>query len=46
MHEWNTSKRGKRTEDDVRAWLMIGAIFVGTLMAVWLPILFSALGHG
>ena len=30
-------------ERDVQAWLLIGAIFVGTMLAVWVPLLFSAL---
>jgi hypothetical protein len=33
----------QQKEQDVRAWLLIGAIFIGTLLAVWLPLLFSAL---
>jgi hypothetical protein len=33
-------------DKDVKAWLLIGAIFVGTILAVWLPLLFTAMGHG
>lgn len=37
-------KRGaKQKQQDVQAWLLIGAIFIGTMLAVWLPLLFSAL---
>ena len=30
-------------EQEVRAWLLIGAIFIGTMLAVWIPLLFSAM---
>ena len=33
----------RQKEQDVRAWLLIGAIFIGTMLAVWLPLLFSAM---
>ena len=33
----------ERKERDVQAWLLIGAIFVGTVLAVWIPLLFSAM---
>jgi hypothetical protein len=37
-------QRGAEPEgQDVKAWLLIGAIFIGTVLAVWLPLLFSAL---
>ena len=35
--------RDERSRRDEAAWLLIGAIFVGTMLAVWLPLLFSAL---
>ena len=31
----------EQIEQDVQAWLLIGAIFIGTMLAVWLPLLFS-----
>jgi hypothetical protein len=33
----------ERKERDVQAWLLIGAIFIGTVLAVWIPLLFSAM---
>jgi hypothetical protein len=27
----------------LQAWLLIGAIFIGTLLLVWLPLIFSAM---
>ena len=49
MHDWLVSKRQRdkrdteRKERDVQAWLLIGAIFIGTVLAVWIPLLFSAM---
>jgi hypothetical protein len=48
MYEWMFKKdrdeRLKAQKDrDVKAWLLIGAIFVGTLLAVWLPLLIAAM---
>ena len=49
MHDQLISKRqrdkrdAEQKERDVRAWLLIGAIFIGTMLAVWLPLLFSAM---
>jgi hypothetical protein len=37
-------KRGaEQKERDVQAWLLIGAIFIGTMLLVWLPLLFGAM---
>jgi hypothetical protein len=36
-------KRMKRDADEIRVWLVIGAIFVGTMLAVSLPLIISAL---
>jgi hypothetical protein len=33
----------ERKERDVQAWLLIGAIFIGSVLAVWIPLLFSAM---
>ena len=30
-------------DQDVKAWLLIGAIFVGTLLVVWLPVVIAAM---
>jgi hypothetical protein len=49
MHDRLDSKRQRdkrdteRKERDVQAWLLIGAIFIGTVLAVWIPLLFSAM---
>jgi hypothetical protein len=49
MHQWIINKRQRSVEDarrmagDMRAWLVIGAIFIGTLLVVWMPIIFNAL---
>lgn len=37
------TRSAQQKEQDVRAWLLIGAIFIGTMLAVWLPLLFSAM---
>ena len=37
---WSAARQKER---DVQAWLLIGAIFIGTMLAVWLPLLFSAM---
>jgi len=37
------TRNAQQKEQDVRAWLLIGAIFIGTMLAVWLPLLFSAM---
>jgi hypothetical protein len=42
----DTRRLAEQRDQDVKAWLLIGAIFVGTILAVWLPLLFSAMGHG
>ena len=45
MHQWMTNKRQRSVEEarrmagDMRAWLVIGAIFIGTLLVVWMPII-------
>ena len=53
MYRWIVRKRQRDTrrlteqhDKDVKAWLLMGAIFVGTILAVWLPLLFSAMSHG
>ena len=33
----------RQKRQDVRAWLLIGAIFIGTMLAVWVPLLFGAM---
>jgi hypothetical protein len=51
MYQWMVNKRQRSVEDarrmagDMRAWLVIGAIFIGTLLVVWMPIIFNALHH-
>jgi hypothetical protein len=52
MYRWIVRKRQRDTrrlaehDQTVKAWLLIGAIFVGTILAILLPLLFSAMGHG
>jgi hypothetical protein len=29
--------------EDVKAWLLIGAIFLGTMLVVWVPLIVGAL---
>ena len=36
-------REARQKERDVEAWLLIGAIFIGTILAVWVPLLFSAM---
>ena len=36
-------REAQQKERDVEAWLLIGAIFIGTILAVWIPLLFSAM---
>lgn len=48
MYQWMVNKRqrddrGLRNAQDVRAWLLIGAIALGTLLIVWVPLIISAL---
>jgi hypothetical protein len=50
MDDGQISKRQRQRERDaeqkdrdVTAWLLIGAIFIGTMLAVWIPILFNAM---
>jgi hypothetical protein len=49
MYEWMFKKeeRDDRLKDqrdqDLKAWLLIGAIFVGTLLVVWLPVVIAAM---
>ena len=49
MYEWMFKKeeRDERLKDqrdqDLKAWLLIGAIFVGTLLVVWLPVVIAAM---
>ena len=51
MYESMVSKRERSAlkadhlAQDVRAWLMIGAIFVATMLVVWVPLIFNALHH-
>jgi hypothetical protein len=47
-YEWmfknDREKRLKVQKDqDVKAWLLIGAVFVGTLLVVWLPVVIAAM---
>ena len=49
MYEWMLRKeerdaRFKEQEDqDIKAWLLIGVVFVGTFLVVWLPLIISAM---
>ena len=43
MKESHLERGTEQKERDVQAWLLIGAIFIGTMLAVWLPLLFSAM---
>jgi hypothetical protein len=36
-------KPTKRDADEIRVWLVIGVIFVGTMLAVSIPLIISAL---
>ena len=48
MYEWMFKKdreerlKGQK-DQDVKAWLLIGAVFVGTLLVVWLPVVIAAM---
>jgi hypothetical protein len=35
--------RRKTNGQDLRAWLVIGVIFIVTMLSVWIPLLFSAM---
>jgi hypothetical protein len=49
MHQWMVTKRQRdahhagQSGQDVRAWLLIGAIALGTLLVVWVPLIIGAL---
>jgi hypothetical protein len=43
MLDRHSDRRGKANGQDLRAWLVIGAVFVVTMLAVWIPLLFSAM---
>ncbi len=48
MYEWMLKKDGEaglkgQKDQDVKAWLLIGAVFVGTLLVVWLPVVIAAM---
>jgi hypothetical protein len=43
MFDRHSDRRGKANGQDLRAWLVIGAIFVVTMLAVWIPLLFIAM---
>jgi hypothetical protein len=47
MYEWMFKKdreeRKVQKDQDVKAWLLIGAVFVGTLLVVWLPVVIAAI---
>jgi|EndMetStandDraft_5_1072996.scaffolds.fasta_scaffold342583_1 hypothetical protein len=43
MFDRRGERRGKANGQDLQAWLVIGAIFVVTMLAVWIPLLFSAM---
>jgi hypothetical protein len=34
--------KAEQEAQDVRAWLMISAIFIGTMLVVWVPLIFNA----
>jgi hypothetical protein len=38
--EWErlSVRRVQETEQDIGAWLVIGAFFIGTLLLVWVPL--------
>jgi hypothetical protein len=38
-------EEARRMVGDMRAWLVVGAIFIGTFLVVWMPIIFNALHH-
>jgi hypothetical protein len=43
LPKWlNKDGRVKEVEQDLRAWLVIGAFFVGTLLLVWVPLIVRA----
>jgi hypothetical protein len=37
--------KAEQEAQDVRAWLMIGAVFIATMLVVWVPLIFNALHH-
>jgi hypothetical protein len=37
--------KAEQKAQDVRAWLMIGAVFIATLLMVWVPLIYNALYH-
>ena len=49
MYQWMVTKRPRndhhagQSGQDVRAWLLIGAIALGTLLVVWVPLIIGAL---
>ena len=49
MYQWMVTKRqrddhhARQSGQDVRAWLLIGAIALGTLLVVWVPLIIGAL---
>jgi hypothetical protein len=51
MYQWMVTKRprndhhARQSGQDVRAWLLIGAIALGTLLVVWVPLIIAALHH-
>jgi hypothetical protein len=38
-------EEARRMAEDMRAWLVIAAIFIGTSLVVWVPMIFNALHH-
>jgi hypothetical protein len=38
-------KSAEQGAQDMRAWVMIAAIFLATMLVVWLPLIFNALPH-
>ena len=39
-------KNAERRAQDMRAWVMIAAIFLATMLVVWVPLILNALPHG
>ena len=38
-------KAAEQRARDMRAWVMIAAIFFATMLVVWVPLIFNALHH-
>jgi len=45
MNEHERSmQQAEQKAEDLKAWLFIGAIFLGTLLVVWVPLIVGAFG--